>query len=76
MAVRNLFYNIPARRNFLKSNNVEQRHIIDEFQRVALVHHQIRFELFSNDADSFSSWSLAIYGSESFRSLAKTPMKS
>ena len=50
MAVRNLFYNIPARRNFLKSNNVEQRHIIDEFQRVALVHHQIQFELFSNDA--------------------------
>ena len=53
MAVRNLFYNIPARRNFLKSNNVEQRHIIDEFQRVALVHHQIRFELFSNDAVLF-----------------------
>ena len=53
MAVRNLFYNIPARRNFLKSNNVEQRHIIDEFQRVALVHYQIRFELFSNDAVLF-----------------------
>mgnify|MGYP001421139048 FL=1 len=53
MAVRNLFYNIPARRNFLKSNNVEQRHIIDEFQRVALVHHQIRFELSSNDAVLF-----------------------
>jgi DNA mismatch repair protein MutL len=53
MAVRNLFYNIPARRNFLKSNNVEQRHIIDEFQRVALVHHQIRFELFSNEAVLF-----------------------
>ena len=53
MAVRNLFYNIPARRNFLKSNNVEQRHIIDEFQRIALVHHQTRFELFSNDAIIF-----------------------
>lgn len=53
MAVRNLFYNIPARRNFLKSNNVEQRHIIDEFQRIALVHHQVRFELFSNDAVLF-----------------------
>ena len=53
MAVRNLFYNIPARRNFLKSNNVERRHITDEFQRVALVHHQIRFELFSNDAVLF-----------------------
>ena len=53
MAVRNLFYNIPARRNFLKSNNVEQRHIIDEFQRIALVHYKIRFELFSNDAVLF-----------------------
>ena len=53
IAVRNLFYNIPARRNFLKSNNVEQRHIIDEFQRVALVHNQIRFELFSNDTVLF-----------------------
>ena len=53
MSVRNLFYNIPARRNFLKSNNVEQRHIIDEFQRVALVHNQIRFEVFSNDAILF-----------------------
>jgi len=53
MSVRNLFYNIPARRNFLKSNNVEQRHIIDEFQRVALVHHQIRFELYNNDAVLF-----------------------
>lgn len=53
IAVKNLFYNIPARRNFLKSNNVEQRHIIDEFQRVALVHHQIRFELYSNDAIIF-----------------------
>ena len=37
LAVRNLFYNIPARRNFLKSDAVELRHIIDEFQRVALV---------------------------------------
>ncbi|MEE3020454.1 MAG: DNA mismatch repair endonuclease MutL, partial [Bacteroidota bacterium] len=53
MAVKNLFFNIPARRNFLKSNNVEQRHIIDEFQRVALVHHQVRFELYSNDTILF-----------------------
>jgi DNA mismatch repair protein MutL len=36
ISVKNLFYNTPARRNFLKSNPVEMRHIIDEFQRVAL----------------------------------------
>jgi len=43
--VKNLFYNIPARRNFLKSNPVEMRHIIDEFQRVALAHPEIFFSL-------------------------------
>jgi DNA mismatch repair protein MutL len=43
--VKNLFYNIPARRNFLKSNPVETRHIIDEFQRIALAHPQIFFTL-------------------------------
>ena len=53
LAVKNLFYNIPARRNFLKSDNVEQKHIIDEFQRVALVHHQIRFEMYNNDTILF-----------------------
>jgi DNA mismatch repair protein MutL len=36
IAVKNLFFNVPARRNFLKSNNAEFRHIIEEFQRVAL----------------------------------------
>src|ERR1700748_1385444 len=45
IAVKNLFYNIPARRNFLKSNPVEMRHIIDEFQRVALAHPEIFFTL-------------------------------
>ncbi|MDT3403286.1 DNA mismatch repair endonuclease MutL [Mucilaginibacter terrae] len=44
-SVKNLFYNIPARRNFLKSNPVELRHIIDEFQRVALAHPQIFFTM-------------------------------
>jgi DNA mismatch repair protein MutL len=43
--IKNLFYNIPARRNFLKSNPVEMRHIIDEFQRVALAHPEIFFTL-------------------------------
>lgn len=45
ISVKNLFYNIPARRNFLKSNPVEMRHIIDEFQRVALAHPEIHFTL-------------------------------
>jgi len=45
ISVKNLFYNIPARRNFLKSNSVETRHIIDEFHRVALAHPEIYFTL-------------------------------
>ena len=49
IAVKNLFFNIPARRNFLKSNTVETRHIIDEFQRVALAHPQIAFSLMHNE---------------------------
>lgn len=48
IAVKNLFYNIPARRNFLKSDTVETRHIIDEFQRVALAHPNISFSLHHN----------------------------
>jgi len=43
LSIKNLFYNTPARRNFLKSNSVELRHIIDEFQRVALAHPEIFF---------------------------------
>ena len=45
ICVKNLFYNTPARRNFLKSNPVEMRHIIDEFQRVALANPQVFFTL-------------------------------
>ena len=52
--VRNLFYNIPARRNFLKSDAVERRHIIDEFQRVALAHPDIAFTFLDNDTTIFS----------------------
>lgn len=48
ISVKNLFYNIPARRNFLKSERIELNHIIDEFHRVALVHNDIEFSLFSN----------------------------
>ncbi len=53
IAVKNLFYNIPARRNFLKSNTVELRHVIDEFQRIALAHPEIKFLFFNNGSDLF-----------------------
>ncbi len=52
--VKNLFFNIPARRNFLKSDNVEMRHIIDEFQRVALAHPNIYFTLIHNGSEVFN----------------------
>lgn len=52
-SVKNLFYNVPARRKFLKKDNVEFRHIIDEFHRVALAHEQIEFSLYHNDEEIF-----------------------
>ena len=54
IAVKNLFFNIPARRNFLKSDTVELRHVIDEFQRVALAHPNIQFALYNNGSETFS----------------------
>ena len=53
-AVKNLFFNIPARRNFLKSDTVEYRHIIDEFQRVALAHPKIHFTFYHNGSDMYN----------------------
>jgi DNA mismatch repair protein MutL len=53
IAVRNLFFNVPARRNFLKSNTVEMRHILDEFQRVALAHPDLFFSLHHNDSETY-----------------------
>ncbi len=53
IAVKHLFFNIPARRNFLKSNQVELRHIIDEFQRVALAHPNISFHMYHNGSETF-----------------------
>lgn len=53
-AVKNLFFNIPARRNFLKSETVEHRHIIDEFQRVALAHPAIHFTFIHNGSELFN----------------------
>ena len=69
--VKNLFFNIPARRNFLKSNTVELRHIIDEFQRVALAHPEINFlffnngnELFDLELSNFRKRIVSIFGSK------------
>ncbi|MGE5355356.1 MAG: DNA mismatch repair endonuclease MutL [Deltaproteobacteria bacterium] len=48
ISVRNLFYNIPARRKFLKTDTVEWKHITDEFVRIALAHTEISFNLYHN----------------------------
>ena len=53
-SVKNLFFNIPARRNFLKSDTVEQRYIVDEFQRVALAHPNIHFTMYHNGSEMFN----------------------
>jgi DNA mismatch repair protein MutL len=52
--VKNLFFNIPARRNFLKSDNIELKHVIDEFERVALAHPNISFTMISNGSEVFN----------------------
>ena len=52
--VKNLFYNVPARRNFLKSDNVELRHIIEEFNRIALSHPEINFMFINNETEIFN----------------------
>lgn len=51
--VRNLFYNVPARRKFLKADPTELKHIIDEFTRVALAHSDIHFSLHHNENELF-----------------------
>ena len=54
VSVKNLFFNIPARRNFLKSDTIETRHIVDEFQRVALTHPAIAFLLHHNGNEVYN----------------------
>jgi DNA mismatch repair protein MutL len=54
LLIKNLFFNVPARRNFLKSNSVEMRHILDEFQRVALSNPEVAFSLFHNDQEIYN----------------------
>lgn len=53
-AVRNIFYNVPARRKFLKSDNVEFKHIVDEFVRIALTRPDVSFCLIHNGRDIYS----------------------
>jgi DNA mismatch repair protein MutL len=54
ISVRNLFYNVPARRKFLKSDQVELRNITDEFHRVAMVHPEVAISFTHNDASLFN----------------------
>ena len=51
---KNLFYNIPARRNFLKSNNLEIKYIIDEFIRCAIAHPEISFSLINEENEMYN----------------------
>ncbi|MBK6343871.1 MAG: DNA mismatch repair endonuclease MutL [Flavobacteriales bacterium] len=68
ISVRSLFFNTPARRQFLKSDSVEQKHVLDEFFRIALAHPDAGFRLVSNDREEFNlqpgaadaSWSAAM----------------
>ena len=53
LSVKNLFFNIPARRNFLKSNAVELRHINDEFFRIALARPDLAFEFYQHDTEVY-----------------------
>ncbi len=53
IAMKNLFFNVPARRNFLKSNAAEMRHIVDEFTRVSMAFPQVTFRITSNNQQLF-----------------------
>ena len=53
-SVKNLFFNIPARRKFLKANSTELSNILAEFERIALVHPEVAFSLYSNDSELFN----------------------
>jgi DNA mismatch repair protein MutL len=53
-AIKNLFFNIPARRKFLKSDNTEMRHIVTEFQKIVLAHPEIKFSLYHNDNEIYN----------------------
>lgn len=57
IAIKNLFFNVPARRNFLKATQAELRHVLDEFQRVSLIHPETAFTLVHNDKELFHLFS-------------------
>lgn len=54
IAMKNLFFNVPARRKFLKADSVEFRHILDEFHRVVLAHPDIHFYLYNNATELYN----------------------
>jgi DNA mismatch repair protein MutL len=69
-SVKNLFYNVPARRNFLKTDLVEFRHILEEFERISLPHPELAFSLYHNnqvvfqlEKSSFRQRIIALFGS-------------
>ncbi len=53
-SIKNLYFNVPARRNFLKSNAIETKHIIDEIERVALPHPEVHFTFHHNGNEVFN----------------------
>jgi len=53
ISIKNLFYNVPARRSFLKSDGVETKHIIDEFLRIALAHPEVAFTFHHNNSEIY-----------------------
>ena len=53
-AVKNIFFNVPARRKFLKSNQVELSNILNEFERMALINTQISFILVHKDSELYN----------------------
>ncbi|MDB0042432.1 DNA mismatch repair endonuclease MutL [Flavobacteriaceae bacterium] len=71
ISVKNLFFNIPARRNFLKSDNVELKHIIDEFHRVALINHDVNF-IFTNNNNEIFNLSKSIFKERIIRVFGKS----
>lgn len=54
LLIKNLFFNVPARRNFLKNNSIEMKHILEEFQRIALAHASLSFSLYHNDVEIYA----------------------
>ncbi len=54
IAVKNLFFNVPARKKFLKSDSVEMKKILDEFQRIALAHPELKFRVIHNDNEVYN----------------------